>query len=60
MYDVAFMTIRQVAATGLISEHYLRQLEKAGRLPGIYTGRKKLVNVGKLIEMLNAESEVSG
>lgn len=59
MYGVTFMTIRQVAATGLISEHYLRRLEKAGRLPGIYTGRKKLVNVEKLVEMLNTESEVS-
>lgn len=53
-----FMTIREVAKTGLISEHYLRQLEKQGKLPGVYSGRKKLVHYDKLVALLDAESEV--
>ena len=56
--SITFMTIREVAKTGLISEHYLRQLEKQGRLPGVYSGKKKLVNYDKLVALLDAESEV--
>ena len=51
-----FLTIRQVARTGLISEHFLRLLETEGRLPGIYAGNRKLVNVPLLVEQLNRES----
>lgn len=54
-----FMTIRQLAKTGLISEHYLRLLEKQGKLPGIYAGEnktRKLVNVDMLIKQLDEQS----
>lgn len=51
-----FMTIRQVARTGLLSEHYLRLMEKRGELPGFYTGRTYRVNVNMLSEKLNAAS----
>ena len=51
-----FLTIRQVARTGLISEYFLRALEAEGRLPGIYAGNRKLVNVPLLVEQLNRES----
>ena len=50
-----FMTIRQVAATGILSEHHLRLMEKQGRLPGIYAGTRFKVNFQLLIEMLNRD-----
>ncbi len=46
-------TIREVAATGLLSEYALRLMEKQGKLPCIHVGRKTLVNFDKLIEELN-------
>ena len=54
--NLRFMSIREVARTGLISEHHLRMMEKQGRLPGIYAGKKKLVNVPQLVAFLNEES----
>ena len=47
------MTIRQIAATGLLPEHAMRQMEKQGKLPCIYSGRKCLVNYTRLLEQLN-------
>ncbi len=46
-------TIREVAKTGLLSEYTLRLMEKQGRLPCVYVGRKCLINLDKLIEQLN-------
>lgn len=51
-----FLTIRQTAATGILSEHHLRLLEKQGKLPGIYSGNCFKVNVGLLVDQLNRES----
>lgn len=51
-----FMTIRQTAATGILSEHHLRLLEKQGRLPGIYSGNRFKVNINLLKEQLNRDS----
>ncbi|MBD5170038.1 MAG: helix-turn-helix domain-containing protein [Oscillibacter sp.] len=51
-----FKTIRQTAATKIISESYLRQLVAQGKCPGIRVGNRFLVNVGALAEMLDAES----
>ena len=51
-----FLTIRETAKTGLLSEYALRLLEAQGRLPGIYVGRKKLVNVPLLRQQLERES----
>lgn len=42
------MTIREIAKTGLLSEHALRLLLKEGKLPAIYIGNKALVNYDKL------------
>ncbi len=47
-------TIRQVAKLGFLPEHRLRILTKQGKLPGLYCGKKFLVNVDKLIELLDA------
>lgn len=51
-----FLTIRQTAATRILSEHHLRLLEKQGRLPGIRSGNRFLVNVPLLLEQLDQES----
>ena len=51
-----FRTIRQTAATGILSEHRIRLLVAAGQCPGIKTGNRFLVNVPALAEMLDAES----
>lgn len=36
------MTIREIAGTGLMSEHALRIMLKAGKLPAIFIGKKHL------------------
>lgn len=54
-----FMTIREVARLGILPEHYLRRLEHTGKLPGFYSGVKKLVNVEMLMEQLERESMVT-
>jgi len=48
------LTIRQIAATGLLPEHALRLMAKAGQLPAITVGetRKILVNYDKLLAQL--------
>lgn len=51
-----FKTIRQVAAIGILPEHRLRALVKAGLCPGIYSGSRFLINVGALAEQLERES----
>ena len=48
------MTIRQIAKTGLLSEHALRQMLKAGKLPAIYIGKKALINYDKLVDQLES------
>lgn len=55
-----FMTIRQVAATKILPEHFLRKLEKQGRLPCIYSGKKCLINFDKLVEQLNSSTPEGG
>ena len=55
-----FMTIREVAKTGLISEHYLRLLAAQSRLPGVYSGNRFKVNYGALVEQLERESREGG
>lgn len=48
-----FLTIRQAAAEGILSEYRLRCMEKAGELPCIYAGKKCLINFDLLVEQLN-------
>lgn len=60
MSNKKFMTIREVAKTGLVSEYYLRNMEKQGCLPGIKSGNKKLVNYDLLIEFLDRQSAIEG
>ena len=51
-----FKTIRQTAAEGIAPENFIRHLVAEGRCPGIYSGKRFLVNVEALIEMLDKES----
>lgn len=54
-----FKTIRQTAATGLITEYFLRQLVARGECPGIRSGNRFLVNVPALAEQLDAQSRAT-
>ncbi len=51
-----FLSIRNVASKGILSENHLRKMHAQGRLPGVKTGRTFRVNVDQLIELLNRES----
>lgn len=51
-----FMTIRETARTKIVTEHHLRLMVAQGKCPGIYAGKKFLVNYGLLVEQLNEES----
>ena len=46
------MSVRQIAATGLINESALRRMLRAGQLPAIYSGKKALINFDTLGNML--------
>ena len=46
------MSVRQIAATGLINESALRRMLRAGQLPAIYSGKKALINFDILCNML--------
>ncbi len=48
-----FPSIREAAKRGPLSEYCLRLMEKQGKLPGVYSGRKFLVNYDKLLEQLD-------
>ena len=52
-----FMSIREIAKTGLLSEYNLRLMEKQKRLPCVYVGRKCLVNLELLVDQLNEQSK---
>ena len=51
-----FLTIRQTAKEGPVPESLLRQMEKQGRLPGVRSGNRFLVNYPLLLEQLEVES----
>jgi len=47
------LPIKKTAEKGPLSETALRRLVKQGKIPGIYIGRKFLVNYPKMLEWLN-------
>lgn len=53
------MTIRAVAATGVLPEHALRMMARQGQLPCIYIGKKCLVNYDQLLAYLHTQSQHS-
>ncbi len=52
-----FLTIRETARTGILSEHSLRLMQKQGKIPHIMCGKKCLVNYHLLVEMLTEKSK---
>ncbi len=46
------MTVRQIAATGLLPECAIRSLLKQGKLPAVYSGKKAFINFDTMCEML--------
>ena len=46
------MTIREIARTGILSEHALRVMVKESKLPVLYVGRKALINYDSLCDAL--------
>lgn len=52
-----YHSIRETAKLTGLSEYHIRKLHKAGAVPGIYSGKKFLVNVPSLLESLNASTE---
>lgn len=51
-----FPSVREAARRGPLSEYCLRLMLAQGKLPGVYSGRKFLVNYEKLLEQLNTEA----
>lgn len=52
-----FVPIRKLAESGFLTESRLRKMHKQGKLPGIWCGKKFLVNVPLLNEELDRESK---
>ena len=52
-----YHSIRESARLTGLSEYFLRQRQRAGFIPGIYSGKKFLVNVPSLMEQLNTANE---
>ena len=52
-----YLTIRQVAATGILSEHAIRIMEKQGKIPCLKIGKKTMINFPLFLETLNCESK---
>ena len=51
------MTIREIARTGLLSEHALRLLTKQGKLPALYINSKALLDYNTVVEYIRRLSE---
>lgn len=56
--EIRMLSIRQIAATGLISEHALRLLVKQNKVPVLYVGKKALINYRLLEKVLNREGVI--
>ncbi len=47
------LSVRETARTGILSEYALRLYIRQGKIPGVYSGRKFLVNYDRLVDWLN-------
>ena len=54
--DKTFLTIREVAKRGILSEYSLRLMQKQGKIPCIMCGKKCMVNYPLLVKQLNEDS----
>ena len=53
------MTVRQVAATGLLPESAIRRLLRENKLPAVYSGKKAYINFDKFCEYLSGLTAAS-
>lgn len=51
---VTMMTVRELAKTGILTEHAIRLMLKQNKLPVLYIGKKALINYEKTVEMLQS------
>ncbi len=54
--ETVFASVADAARRIGLGENYLRKRLGEGRVPYIYSGRKVLINVPKLVEILTIES----
>ena len=54
MDEKVFMTIRETAKTGILSEHTIRLMVKKGKVPHIMAGNRVLINYPAFLESLQA------
>lgn len=52
-----FLSIKETAKKGILSEHALRLMQKQGKLPHIMCGNKCMINYNLLLEQLTEESK---
>lgn len=55
--ETVYHSIRETARITGLAEYNLRTRLKNGRLPGLYSGRKFLVNVPSLLKLVALEEE---
>ena len=53
MNNPKMMTVKEVAATGILSEYAIRLLIKTGRLPVLRVGNRALINFDRFQEDLD-------
>ncbi len=51
------MTIRQIAKTGILSEHALRLFTKQGKIPALYINSKALLDYDTVVEYIRRLAE---
>lgn len=51
------MTIRQIAKTGILSEHALRLFTKQGKIPALYVNSKALLDYDTVVEYIRRIAE---
>lgn len=56
---IIYHSIRETARITGLSEYSLRERLKNGQLPGLYSGKKYLVNVPNLLKQIEGE-EIEG
>ncbi len=51
--NTPFQTIREAVRSTGLSERYMREMHREGNLPHVMSGNRVLVNVPKLMELMN-------
>ena len=53
------MTVRQVAATGILPESAIRNMLRENKLPAVYSGKKAFINFDLMCQQLSNLGNVS-